>query len=163
TAAIDRKKAKLEVQYDGEPKFKQIEGTGVEYAVNTAADVLRIKGKYYACDDGVWFVSDTAQGPWVVADSVPMDEIEKIPPSEPDNNMDRFHISVSAPGVFARAHARGYMCSPAGRGVPTGGRASPSPPYWGPCCYYPHPSPWGLHLSYNPYTGWGMGLTYSFG
>src|SRR4029077_19944723 len=54
TAAIDRKKAKLEVQYDGEPKFKQIEGTAVEYATNTAGQVLRIKGKYYAVDDGIW-------------------------------------------------------------------------------------------------------------
>src|SRR5262249_38069994 len=61
TAAIDRKKAKLEVTYDGEPKFKQIENTGVEYALNTSAQVLRIKGKYYACDDGVWFVSDSAK------------------------------------------------------------------------------------------------------
>jgi hypothetical protein len=63
TAPIDRKKAKLEVQYDGEPKFKQIEGTGVEYALNTSSQVLRIKGKYYACDDGVWFASDKAEGP----------------------------------------------------------------------------------------------------
>ena len=107
TAAIDRTKAKLEVQYDGEPKFKQIEGTGVEYAINTSAQVLRIKGKYYACDDGVWFVSDKAQGPWAVAESVPMDEISKIPPSEPVYNTKYVYIYESTPEVVSSATRRG--------------------------------------------------------
>ena len=163
TAAIDRKTAKLEVTYDGEPKFKQIEGTGVEYALNTATQVLRIKGKYYACDDGIWFVSDKAQGPWAVADSVPMDEIQKIPASEPVYNTKYVYVYESTPEVVYVGYTPGYMWSYPWYGVPIYGTGYPYPPYWGPCCYYPHPSPWGLHLSYNPYTGWGMGLTYSFG
>lgn len=163
TAAIDRKKAKLDVTYDGEPKFKQIEGTGVEYALNTSAQVLRIKGKYYAVDDGVWFASDNAKGPWAVADSVPMDEIQKIPPSEPVYNTKYVYIYESTPEVVYVGYTPGYMWSYPWYGVPIYGTGWPYPPYWGPCCYYPHPSPWGLHLSYNPYTGWGMGLSYSFG
>ena len=163
TAAIDKKKAKLEVTYDGEPKWKQIEGTGVEYAVNTATQVLRIKGKYYAVDDGVWFVANDAKGPWAVAESVPMDEIQKIPASEPVYNTKYVYIYESTPEVVYVGYTPGYMWSYPWYGVPIYGTGWPYPPYWGPCCYYPHPSPWGLHLSYNPYTGWGMGLTYSFG
>ncbi|HVS23997.1 MAG TPA: carbohydrate-binding family V/XII, partial [Gammaproteobacteria bacterium] len=163
TAAIDRTKAKLEVTYDGEPKFKQIEGTGVEYATNTSAQVLRIKGKYYACDDGIWFVSDKAQGPWAVADSVPMDEIQKIPASEPVYNVKYVTVYDSTPEVVYVGYTPGYMWSYPWYGVPIYGTGWYYPPYWGPCCYYPHPFPWGLHLSYNPYTGWGMGVTYSFG
>src|SRR4029079_2624527 len=83
TTAVDRSKAKLEVKYDGDPQFKKIEGTKVEYAVNTQSQVLRIEGKYYACDQAVWFTAGKATGPWKVADSVPMDEIQKIPPQEP--------------------------------------------------------------------------------
>lgn len=83
TAAIDRNKAKLEVQYDGAPKFEKIPGTAVSHAVNTPAQVLEIGGKYYAVDDGVWFVAAKAEGPWAVADSVPEAEIQKIPPSSP--------------------------------------------------------------------------------
>lgn len=64
TAAIERSKAKLEVRYDGEPQFKAIEGTGIEYAVNTSSQVLRIDGRYYACDEAVWFVAAQAAGPW---------------------------------------------------------------------------------------------------
>src|SRR5262249_28049957 len=99
TATIDRKEAKLDVTYDGEPKFKQIEGTGVEFATNPGGQVLRIKGKYSAVDDGVWFVADRAQGPWVVADSVPMDEIQKIPPTEPVYNTKYVYIYDSTPEV----------------------------------------------------------------
>src|SRR5262249_34782350 len=63
TSAIDKSKAKLEVKYDGDPKFKQIEFTAVEYATNTQSQVLRINSKYYACDNAVWYISDKATGP----------------------------------------------------------------------------------------------------
>src|SRR5262249_30802607 len=77
TAAIERSKAKLEVKYDGDPKFKAIEGTKVSYAQNTQTQVLLIDKKYYACDNAVWYVSDKATGPWAVADKIPSDEIKK--------------------------------------------------------------------------------------
>src|SRR5882672_8816430 len=83
TAAIERSRATLEVKYDGDPKFKKIEGTSIDYATNTGSQVLRIDKKYYACDKGVWFVSEKATGPWTVADKIPTEEIQKIPPSSP--------------------------------------------------------------------------------
>jgi hypothetical protein len=36
TAAVERSEATLDVEYDGTPTFKEIEGTGLSYAVNTA-------------------------------------------------------------------------------------------------------------------------------
>ena len=69
TAAIRRSETSLQVEYDGEPEFQPIDGTSVSYAVNTGAQVLLIDGRYYAVDDGVWFVSSEARGPWAVADS----------------------------------------------------------------------------------------------
>src|SRR5262249_34594575 len=70
-AAVKRGRAKLQVQYDGNPLWETIEGTSIERAKNASTHVLRIAGKYYACDQGVWYFSVSANGPWDVADSVP--------------------------------------------------------------------------------------------
>ncbi len=162
TAAIDRSTAKLEVQYAGQPQFKSIAGTGVEYATNTSAQVLRIGGKYYACDDGVWFVSAAATGPWIVADSVPMEEIRKIPPSEPVYNTTYVNIYESTPQVVYVGYTPGYLWSYPWHGCPIYGTGWYYPPFWGPV-YYPRPVTYGMHVSYNPWTGWNFGFSYSNG
>ena len=163
TTAIDRSKAKLEVKYDGDPQFKQIEGTAVEYAVNTQSQVLRIKGKYYACDQAVWFVSDKATGPWAVADSIPSDEIKKIPPSAPVYNVTNVTVYESTPEVVYVGYTPGYIYSYPWYGVPVYGTGWYYPPYVSPHVYYPPPVTYGLHVSYNPYTGWGFGFSVSNG
>ena len=163
TAAIDRSTAKLEVQYDGEPQFKSISGTKVEYVLNTSAQVLRVEGKYYACDNGVWFVSAKATGPWTLADSVPMAEIQKIPPSEPVYNVTYVHIYESTPKVVYVGYTPGYMWSYPWYGCPVYGTGWYYPPYWGPVYYYPRPVTYGMHVGYNPWTGWSFGFSYSSG
>ena len=163
TAAIDRSTAKLEVQYDGEPQFKSISGTKVEYVLNTSAQVLRIDGKYYACDNGVWFVSAKANGPWILADTVPMAEIQKIPPSEPVYNVTHVTIYESTPKVVYVGYTPGYMWSYPWYGCPVYGTGWYYPPYWGPVYYYPRPVTYGMHVGYNPWTGWTFGFSYSSG
>src|SRR5664280_2316629 len=79
TTAVKRADAKLDVQYDGDPKFVPIEGTQTEYAINTPASVLRMGGRYYACANAVWYVADSPTGPWALADAVPSDELDQIP------------------------------------------------------------------------------------
>ena len=162
TAAVDRAKATLEVVYDGEPEFLSIDGTEVAYATNTAAQVLLIDGKYYACDDGVWFVADSATGTWAVAESVPMDEIKKIPPSSPVYNVRYVEVYDSTPTVVYVGYTPGYMWCYPWFGVPIYGTGWYYPPYWG-AIYYPRPVTYGIHVHYNPWTGWGMGFSYSWG
>ena len=48
TATVRRSEAKLDVKYDGPPQFQPIEGTGMEYAINTSAEVIHAAGRYYA-------------------------------------------------------------------------------------------------------------------
>lgn len=60
-----------------------IKATDVAYAINTQAQVVRIEGKFYAVDNGVWFSADAAEGPWIVADTIPSEKIAGIPPSSP--------------------------------------------------------------------------------
>lgn len=162
TAAISRSQAKLEVHYDGDPKFKAVDGTKVEYAVNTSSQVLRIEGTYYACDQAVWFVSSKATGPWAVADSVPSHEIAKIPPSEPVYNVTHVTIYETTPTVVYVGYTPGYMWSYPWYGAPIYGTGWYYPPYWG-GVYYPRPYTYGYHVAYNPYTGWSMGFSYSNG
>jgi hypothetical protein len=162
TAAIDRDSTNLSVEYDGAPKFEAISGTAVAYAVNTGAQVLRIGGRYYAVDDGVWFESGAPTGPWQVADSVPEDEIAKIPPSSPVYNTTHVHIYESTPEVVYVGYTPGYLWSFPYYGVPVYGTGWYYPPYWG-RYYYPRPPTWGLHVGYNPWTGWNFGVSWSNG
>jgi hypothetical protein len=159
TTAIKRDEASLTVEYDGKPDFEGIKGTEVAYAVNTADQVLRINGKYYAVDNGVWFISLAATGPWVVADTIPSDEIAKIPPSSPVYNTTYVTVYDSTPDVVYVGYTPGYMWSYPYYGVPIYGTGWYYPPYYG-HYYYPRAPTWGLHVGYNPWTGWNVGVSW---
>ena len=162
TAAIKRSEASLTVEYDGNPKFEKIKGTDVSYAVNTGAQVLEIGGRYYAVDNGVWFTSAAATGPWVVADEIPDEEIQKIPPSSPVYNTTYVQVYESTPEVVYVGYRPGYTWSFPYYGVPVYGTGWYYPPYYG-RWYYPRPPTWGFHVGYNPWTGWNFGVSWSNG
>src|SRR5436190_7987699 len=82
TATINRHDTKIQLAYDGEPQFKPIDGTAMQYAINAELPVIRVGEKFYALDNAVWFVASSARGPWEVAKEVP-EEIYTIPPSSP--------------------------------------------------------------------------------
>ena len=86
TAVVDRKTATIRVEYDGDPVFEPIEGTSLQYALNTNLSVIKTKsGQYYAVDEAIWFTSDSsssnkAADNWSVATEIPA-EVQLIPPS----------------------------------------------------------------------------------
>jgi hypothetical protein len=162
TTAIRRSEASLSVEYDGAPKFEKIKGTEVAYAVNTGAQVLEIGGRYYAVDNGVWFVAEKATGPWAVADEVPEDKIAEIPPSAPVYNTTHVHVYQSTPEIVYVGYTPGYLWSFPYYGVPVYGTGWHYPPYYG-RWYYPRPPTWGFNVGYNPWTGWNYGLSWSNG
>jgi hypothetical protein len=162
TAAIDRKTTTLTVEYDGKPKFEEIKGTDVAYAVNTGAQVLKVGDRFYAVDNGVWFTSANAQGPWSVADEVPSNKIAEIPPSSPVYNTTHVHVYESTPDVVYVGYTPGYLWSYAHYGVPVYGTGWYYRPYYG-RWYYPRPPTWGFNVGYNPWTGWNFGLSWSSG
>ena len=162
TAAIKRDAAGPEIEYDGAPEFESIKGTEVAYAVNTAAQVLLVDKRYYAVDEGVWYTSAKATGPWRLADTVPEDKIAEIPPSSPVYNTTHVHIYESTPEVVYVGYTPGYLWSFPYYGVPVYGTGWRYPPYWG-GWYYPRPPTWGFHVGYNPWTGWNFGVSWSNG
>ena len=161
TTAINRSEAKLDVQYEGEPKFEKIASTSVSLAVNTPAQVLQIGSQYYAVDNGVWFVASSPKGPWAVADVVPEDQIQQIPPSSPAYNTTYVHVYQSTPQVVYVGYTPGYMWSYPYYGVPVYGTGYYYPPYAG--YYYPRPYTYGFHVGYNPWTGWNFGMSWNVG
>ena len=161
TTAIKRSEAKFDAQYEGEPKFEPIEGTSVRNAVNTPSQILQVGSQYFAVDNGVWFVSSSPKGPWAVADSVPEDQLQQIPPSSPAYNVTHVHVYQSTPDIVYMGYTPGYRWSFPYYGVPVYGTGWRYPSY--PGYYYPRPSTFGLHVGYNPWTGWNFGMSWNVG
>lgn len=161
TAEVDRKKASVEVQYDGNPKFTKIESTSVSYAENADKTTLLINQKYYCVDDAVWFVSNNATGPWEVCVDVP-DEVREIPPSSPVYNVRYVYVYDYTPSVVYVGYTPGYYGSYVYRGTVIYGTGYWYRP-WYHTYYYPRPVTWGFGIHYNPWTGWGFSYGVSYG
>lgn len=161
TAKVDRKTAKCEVTYDGEPMFEPIEGTSLELAMNTSSTVLKSGKKYYAVDNGVWFVASNPKGPWKVSDERPTD-VKNIPASSPAYNVKYVYIYESTPEVVYVGYTPGYMGTYVYGPTVVYGTGYYYNPWYGPY-YYPRPVTYGFSMHYNPWTGWSMGFTFSYG
>ncbi len=161
TAKVERDQASLEVEYDGEPKFEDISGTTMAYAVNSPSQVIHVGKAYYACDDGIWFVANTATGPWRVATSVPQ-AIYTIPPESPVYNVTFVYVYDSTPEVVYVGYTSGYTGTYVYNTTIVYGTGYYYPS-WYHTYYYPRPATWGFHVRYNPWTGWHFGLSYSAG
>jgi hypothetical protein len=162
TTAVKRAEATLDVRWDGDPKFIPIDGSATSYAANSSTSVLLVRGRYYACDNAVWFVADSPDGPWVVADSVPSDDIDGIPPSAPVYNVKYVRIYDATPDIIYVGYTPGYTGVYPWRGTVVWGTGWHYRPWAGPVYWWPRPYTWGLSAHYNPWTGWGFGSSWSY-
>ena len=160
TSAIKRDST-TEVAYDGKPQFESIEGTELAYASNTAKQVIRYENTYYCVDDGVWYESSNASGPWSVATDIP-DEIYKQPASSPTYNTTYVHVYDATPTTVYVGYYPGYLYSYPYYGSLVYGTGWYYRPWYG-SYYYPRASTWGFHVRYNPWYGWSFGFSYSTG
>jgi hypothetical protein len=162
TSAIRRDDSGFQVFYDGAPQFERIDGTDLEYAVNTDAEVILADGRYYACDQGVWYVADDPEGPWQVSETRPIG-VEDIPPSSPVYDVRYVYIYDVTPSYVYVGYLPGYLgCYPYYGTVVygTGYRYRP----WRHRHYYARPCTWGFHPRYNPWLSrWSFGTTFSSG
>ncbi|MCD6395819.1 MAG: hypothetical protein J7M40_20230 [Planctomycetes bacterium] len=152
TATVKRSEAKLAVIYDGNPKFVKIHDTDMLYAANTSYSVIQYGGKYYCCDKGVWFVSDSPPGPWRICVAVPQ-VIYIIPPGCPIYNVKYVYVYGSTPDVVYVGYTTGYMGSYVYGGAVVYGTGYVYPAWCG-TYYYPRPVTYGYGAVYNPYNGW---------
>jgi hypothetical protein len=158
TAAVKRDQT-IQVTYDGEPKFKAIEGTSMSYAVNSSFSVIQDGGKYWVCHQAVWYVSSSPKGPWVVSDKTPP-SVDQIPPSAPVYNVKYVHVYQATPEVVYVGYLPGYVGVYPYYGTVVYGTGFYYPPYVGPVVCYPRPATFGVHVGYSPWTGWRVGVSY---
>jgi len=105
---VDRMTVAARVQYDGAPKFSPIAGTHMQYAVNTCSIVLTYNGRYYAMDNGIWFVGGSPLGPWFVSSSRP-EEMDLVPPAHPVYPAKFISVYEGTPEYVYEGYLPGYL------------------------------------------------------
>ena len=164
TAAISRTNAKLDLKYDGPPKFQPIQGTSLQYAVNTPTPVIDVPGNtYYACQNAVWFTSAVATGPWVVATAVPP-VIYTIPPSSPVHYVTYVQVYGSTPSVVYVGYTPGYYGTVVSSdNVVVYGTGWIYPSYITTTTWVPAPTTYGTGAAFSWSTVAGWGLAFGIG
>jgi hypothetical protein len=155
--AVPRNDTSFEAEWDGEPVFETVEqNDGLEYAINTPDSVFRVGDSYYACEDGVWYESTSAFGPWWIAVQVP-DIIYEIPPSNPQHRVTYARIYDVTPEVVYAGYTPGYLNYYGYHGSVVFGSGWRYQPWYGSHYYSHHNSfygGWGYQSYYNPWLAW---------
>jgi hypothetical protein len=167
TAEVKVKETKIDPpKLDGEVKLASIEGTELQYVVNTASPIIRVSAtSWYAVQDAVWFTSESVGGPWAVATSVPA-VIYTIPASSPLHYVTYVKVYKSTPDVVYVGYTPGYYGTCVSHSTVVYGTGYSYPPYVGTVWYGP-PVTYGVGvgMTYTPWTGWtvGFGFGWSWG
>lgn len=146
--------------FDGTPEMRPIEGTALEYVVNSPTPIIHVSaGAYYALRAGVWFRGGALTGPWYVAASVPA-AIYAIPVTSPLHYVTYVQVYGSTAQTVYVGYTPGYLgtvVSPAGVVVyGTGYAYTP----WIGSAWYPSPATYGVVAQpiYNPAVGMAFGF-----
>ena len=164
TARVDIKTASFALQTDGEPKLAPITGTTLQYVLNASAPVIRVDDKtWYACQDGVWFVATSVNGPWAVATTVPA-AIYSIPPSSPVYYVTYVRVYRATPTYVYVGYTPGYYGAVvAPGGVVVYGTGYYYSPWVGRYWYgYPVTYGMGVGMAWTPWTGWAFGFGFGW-
>ena len=166
TAEINRAEAKItKPSFDGPPKFEDIEGTSLRYAVNTPTPIIQSGKKYYAVENGIWFLAPSLDGPWEVATEVPA-TVYSIPPSEPLHYVTYVKIYDVTDEVVTVGYTPGYSGSVVTTGsgaIVVYGTGYHYRPWVGSVYYGPPVSyGFGVSITYTPWTGWCFGFGFGW-
>jgi hypothetical protein len=83
------------IETKGEPQYKSIPGTGLEYAENTNGNLFRLSGEYYILVSGRWFRAASLDGPWTFVGGTELPpDFAKIPQDNP-----KATVLASVPGT----------------------------------------------------------------
>ncbi len=160
TARVDIKSATFSLQTDGEPKLAPVDGTSLQYVLNASTPVIRVDDKsWYACQEGVWFVAASLNGPWAVATSVPA-VIYSIPPASPVYYVTYVRVYRATPTYVYVGYTPGYYGAVvAPGGVVVYGTGYYYSPWVGRYWYgYPVTYGMGVGMAWTPWTGWAFGF-----
>jgi len=155
-ARVNKKEIKApDVVFDGEPKFESIPPTQLFRAANTDKEIIKFGDTYYMCYQGIWFMSNSPKGGWILATNVPA-EIYQIPPSSPSYAVTYVTVEKDDDDNddwVTYAAVAGYTGMMIGWGCAVWGTGWYYPPYYYGGIYYPYWRTYGYGAWYNPYTG----------
>ena len=158
TAAVDRKKAKSTVEYDGKPQLKPVAGTSLEYVVNASVPVIKVGAAYYAVENGVWFSSASLTGPWAVAAEIPP-TIYTIPPESPLHYVTYVKVYRATPETVYVGYTPGYYGTVAAAGGVVVYGTGYYYPAWVGAYWYPAPLTYGYGAAF----AWGAVTGFTIG
>lgn len=165
TAVISRNTANLNIEYDGDPQLRTIEGTGLRYVANSKIPViLADNGGYYAVDRGVWYQSVSLNGPWDASEAIP-ESIYTIPPSSPLYYVTFVRIYQATPTEIYCGYTPGYYgTAVSNEGTVVYGTGYDYSPFVGSSWIA---SPWtyglGAGLGWTQGAGWGFDFGIGYG
>lgn len=163
SAKVDRKTAKMSPppQYEGAAQLKPIDGTPLFYVFNCPTPVIKVDDHtWYACQNGVWFAATAANGPWVVATSVPA-IIYSIPVTSPVHYVTYAQIySFDANYVYLGSMPGYYGTVVTTSGTVVYGTGYVYPAYVGTTVYVSYPVTYGYACNpcWTPWAGWAFGF-----
>ncbi|MCZ4501175.1 MAG: hypothetical protein JWQ74_3732, partial [Marmoricola sp.] len=161
TAKVDRSTARIEVNYDGDPRFVPIQNTNLSVAENSNITVMQAaNNQFYALENGIWFISNNPYGPWQVANERPSD-VDRIPPSSSAYNARYVYIYETTPQYVYVGYTQGYMGNYVYGPTVVWGTGWHYRPWRG-RYYRPRPVTWGFGMHYNPWAGWSMSFGSGF-
>jgi hypothetical protein len=152
-------------QFDGAMQLAPIEGTSLQYIANSPVPIIEVTPQsWYACENGVWYFSTSAAGPWTVATNVPA-EIYSIPPSSPLHYLTYVQVYGASPGVVYEGYTPGYLGTEvADDGTVVYGTGYDYYPWIGDDWYGPPITwGWGFDDCWTPWWGWGFGCGFGWG
>jgi hypothetical protein len=163
TAAVDMHQFEQPpVAYDGDARFEPVEGTNLQYAVNTAASVVLVNGRYYTCYNAAWYAGASPAGPWDLALSVPP-EIYTIPPSCPIYPVRYVYVYGRTGDAVYYGYLPGYTGAFVRDGVVVYGTGYNYHPWEG-GIYISRPATFGYAAHYDFYTRhWGFDFGLALG
>jgi hypothetical protein len=165
TATIDRAKATFNPVINGAPDVKPIPDTSLMYVFNSPNPIIMVSQyQWYGVQNGVWFTASSAQGPWVVATSIPA-SIYSIPPSSPLYYVTYVKIYDVTPQYVVVGYTPGYMGTVVTTdGLVVYGTGYTYAPYISTTVWYAPPITYGYaaNPTWTPWTGWMMGFGFGW-
>lgn len=164
TTAVQRTSQMQDPQIDGPPQLAPISGTPLHYVVNSGTPIIKVDDhSWYACQNGVWYVATSVNGPWAVADSVPA-VIYSIPISSPMHYVTYVRVYNASDSVVYQGYTPGYMGTVVDSdGVVVYGTGYYYSPWVG-SVWYGGPVTWGVGCGpyWSPWTGWSFGFGFGW-
>jgi hypothetical protein len=153
---VSRTDAYCSTRWNGAPAWQPVGTTPMRISVNASQPVIESGGRWYCCDNAVWFTSGTPTGPWDLCDSLP-DAIDSAPAGSVAFPLTFVDVLASDARSVTFAWTPGYFGTYVDAGTVVFGTGWPAPPVpyavGGGTVWAPQPQTFGMDAAFDADTG----------